>query len=167
VPWQIEKPNCPGRYSVFVVVELSAKIDFERVWSFSRLLTMIPLEKTGPQFERLSGLPSLEGSQGLRDLRAKDWAALRDHGGGRCFRRKEGRSRSRERRTESFLSAGPLYSAAAISSHVPYLIIDLDQIPVRPSASFSFTTCWHIHTSMTIHYYRRQPDCCVDLLSCH
>lgn len=50
---------------------------------------MLPLKETGSQIACLSGLPSLEGAQGLRDLRAKDRAGLGvHHGGGRCFSQK-------------------------------------------------------------------------------
>jgi hypothetical protein len=47
-------------------------------------LLMPLLERfTGSQIEWLSGLSGLERSQELRDLTARGWMALGDHGGGR------------------------------------------------------------------------------------
>jgi hypothetical protein len=77
-----------------------------QVESFSLLLAMLPLKKTGLQIECLCGLSRLEGAQGLRDLRAKDWAALGGHrGGGRCFLRKR-RALSLSRKTDGKLERG-------------------------------------------------------------
>jgi hypothetical protein len=61
---------------------------------------MISERCTGYQTERRSGLSSLERAQGLRDLRAREWATLGDHGGGgMVFRGEdEGRFGLRERR---------------------------------------------------------------------
>jgi hypothetical protein len=49
-------------------------------WSFTALLATVPSQNTGWQKECWSGLSSLEGAQGLRDLRARKGTALGDHG---------------------------------------------------------------------------------------
>ncbi len=50
--------------------------------SFNPLLTTLLERFTGSQIECLSGLLSLEQSQEICDLTAREWMALSDHGGG-------------------------------------------------------------------------------------
>jgi hypothetical protein len=61
---------------------IGARIALSQGRSFNPQFAMISERCTGTQTECRSGLSSLERAQGLRDLRATEWAPLGDHGGG-------------------------------------------------------------------------------------
>ena len=75
-------PNCPGRCCAFVGAELRAEDCLGASGSFSSLLAMMLEQGGGCRIECSSGLSSLEGARGLRDLQARRREALGDHGGG-------------------------------------------------------------------------------------
>jgi hypothetical protein len=134
---------------VFVVVELRARDCLRASRSFSPLRATIPGQSTRSQIGPSSRLLSLKDAQGLRDLRARDWAALGDHGGGgRCF--SCGKSRAlwlSRKRTDGKLGLAPQTDGIALrcwtdcrNAHVTSLLIACLCCTTMPLAH-----CWHIH----------------------